>query len=41
MWISSDGNTKTRMKIELTAEELNKLPATEIASRAEKLANQQ
>lgn len=40
-WISSDGKTNTRMKIELTAEELNKLPASEIASRAEKLATQQ
>ena len=38
MWISSDGKTRTRMKIELTVDELNKLPATEIASRAEKLA---
>lgn len=37
-WISSDGNTKTRMKIELTVEELNKLPATEIANRAGELA---
>lgn len=38
MWISSDGKTKTRMKIELTVHELNKLPAAEIANRAEKLA---
>ena len=37
MWISSDGETKTRMKIELTFEELNKLSAIEIAERAEKL----
>ncbi len=37
-WISRDGNTKTRMKIELTVEELDELPATEIASRSEKLA---
>jgi len=38
MWISSDGKTKTRMKIELTFDELNKLPVTEIAGRAEELA---
>jgi len=37
MWISSDGKTKTRMKIELTVDELNKLPTTAIASRAENL----
>jgi hypothetical protein len=38
MWISTDGETKTRMKIELTSNELNKVSATEIAYRAEKLA---
>jgi len=38
MWISSDGKTETRMKIELTVDELNKLPATEIANIAKKLA---
>ena len=38
MWISSDGETKTRMKIELTFDELNKVSATEISRRAEKLA---
>jgi len=38
MWISSDRETKTRMKIELTIGELNILPATEISSKAEKLA---
>lgn len=38
MWISSDRKTKTRMKIELTVDELNRLPVTEIACRAEKLA---
>lgn len=37
-WISSDGRTRTRMKIELTLDELHKLTATEIANRAEKLA---
>jgi len=36
IWISSDGKTKTRMKIELTVNELNKLPVIEIVSRAEK-----
>ena len=33
-WISSDGKTKTRKKIELTFDDLNKLSATEIANRA-------
>lgn len=39
IWISSDDKTKSRMKIELTVEELNKLSATEIVSRSEKLVN--
>jgi len=38
-WIMSDGNARTRMKIELTVDELNKLCATDIISRAEKLAS--
>ena len=37
MWITSDGKPMTRMKFELTVDELNKLPVTEIVSRAEKL----
>ena len=38
MWISSDRKTKTRMKIELTFDELNKISAAEIVRRSEKLA---
>lgn len=38
-WISSDDKTKTRMKIELTAEELKKLSVTEIVNRSEKLVS--
>ena len=37
-WISSDGKTKSRMKIQLTVAELNRLSAAEISNRAEKLA---
>lgn len=33
-WILSDGKVKTRMKTELTVNELNKLPAREITGRA-------
>ena len=38
MWISSDGETKTRMKIELTFDELDKISVSEIVRRSEKLA---
>lgn len=37
-WISSDRKTKTRMKIELTFDELNKISTAEIVRRSEKLA---
>jgi hypothetical protein len=37
-WISSDGKAKSRMKIQLTVTELNRLSANEISKRAEKLA---
>lgn len=38
-WVPSNGKAKTRMKIELTVDELDVLSAREIIARSEKLTN--